>query len=265
MEVVSIYMGAAVMRNVYCAKKARIEFWKTPMMKWLTEEDPAKELNRQRSKEGKQEMKCLETWEKTLPQEKRNNQQCQRGLSFCLVTQLCLTLFNPVDCSLSSSSVHGDSPGQNTGMGCHALLQGIFQTQGLNPGLPHCRWVLYHLSHQGSPRILEWVACAFSREFSWQELNRYLLHCKWILYHLSYQGSPLKSVHWCWGRKETTITEFVKRCLWLYQEQIHWGDREKIVISRGICGGNVRKWSKRELTVLSRIWAMIRRKKEKKL
>ena len=39
----------------------------------------------------------------------------------------------------------------NTGMGCHFLLQGIFLTQGLNPGLPHCRQMLYHLSHQGSP------------------------------------------------------------------------------------------------------------------
>ena len=37
------------------------------------------------------------------------------------------------------------------GVGCHALLQGIFQTQGLNPGLPHCRWILYHLGHQGNP------------------------------------------------------------------------------------------------------------------
>ena len=48
-------------------------------------------------------------------------------------------------------SVHGDSPGKNTGVGCHDLLQGIFQTQGLNPGLPHCQHILYHLSHQGSP------------------------------------------------------------------------------------------------------------------
>ena len=40
---------------------------------------------------------------------------------------------------------------KNTGVSCHALLQGIFPTQGLNPGLPHCRWILYHLSHQGSP------------------------------------------------------------------------------------------------------------------
>ena len=42
------------------------------------------------------------------------------------------------------------SPGKNTGMGCHFLLQGIFLTQELNPGLPHCRQTLYHLSHQGS-------------------------------------------------------------------------------------------------------------------
>ena len=45
----------------------------------------------------------------------------------------------------------------------HVLLQGIFPTQGLNPGLPHCRWILYHLSHQERPRILKWVAYPFSR------------------------------------------------------------------------------------------------------
>ena len=44
-----------------------------------------------------------------------------------------------------------DSPGKNTGVGCHALLQGIFLTQGSNPGLMHCRQILYHLRHQGSP------------------------------------------------------------------------------------------------------------------
>ena len=44
-----------------------------------------------------------------------------------------------------------DSPGKNTGVGCHFLLQEIFPTQGLNPGLPHCRQTLYYLSHQGSP------------------------------------------------------------------------------------------------------------------
>ena len=81
----------------------------------------------------------------------------------CLVTQLCPTLREPVDCSPPGSSVHGDSPDKNTGGGGHALLQGIFPTQGQNPGLPHCRWILYQLSHKGSPRILKWVACPFSR------------------------------------------------------------------------------------------------------
>ena len=44
-----------------------------------------------------------------------------------------------------------NSPGQNTGVGSLSLLQGIFPTQGLNPSLPHHRWILYQLSHQGSP------------------------------------------------------------------------------------------------------------------
>ena len=60
-----------------------------------------------------------------------------------------------------------NSPGQNTGVGSLSLLQGILQTQGLNPGLPHCRLILYQLSHKGSPRILEWVAYLFSSGSSW--------------------------------------------------------------------------------------------------
>ena len=51
----------------------------------------------------------------------------------CLVTHLCLTLFDPVDCSLPGSSVHGDSPGKNTAVGCYALFQGIFPTHRSNP------------------------------------------------------------------------------------------------------------------------------------
>jgi len=64
-----------------------------------------------------------------------------------------------------------DSPGKNTGVGSHVRLQGISPTQGSNPGLLHCRWILYHLSHQGSPRILEWVAYSFFRGTS-QPRNR---------------------------------------------------------------------------------------------
>ena len=65
----------------------------------------------------------------------------------CLIPQLCPTLCDPMDCGPPGPSVHGDSPGKNTAVGCHALLQGIFTP----PGLPHCRQILYHLSHQGSP------------------------------------------------------------------------------------------------------------------
>ena len=68
----------------------------------------------------------------------------------CLVAPSCPTLCNPVDCSLPGSSVIGDYPGKNTRVGRHALLQGIFPTQGLNRGLPHCRQTLYPLSHKRS-------------------------------------------------------------------------------------------------------------------
>ena len=54
-----------------------------------------------------------------------------------------------------------NSPGQNTGVCSLALPQGIFPTQRLNPDLPHYKWILYQLSHKGSPRIPEWVAYLF--------------------------------------------------------------------------------------------------------
>ena len=63
---------------------------------------------------------------------------------------VCPTLCNPMDCSLPVSSAYGDSPSKITWVGCHALLQGTFPTQGLNLGLPYCMQILYHLSHQGS-------------------------------------------------------------------------------------------------------------------
>ena len=63
------------------------------------------------------------------------------------VAQSCLTLCNPMDCSLPGS---WNFPGKNTGQGCHFLLQGIFPTQGSNLGLLHCRQTLNCLSHQGS-------------------------------------------------------------------------------------------------------------------
>ena len=66
--------------------------------------------------------------------------------------------------TLQADSLLSESPGKpNTGVACQALLQGIFSTQGSNPGLLHCRWILYHLSHQASPWIPEWVPCLPSR------------------------------------------------------------------------------------------------------
>ena len=82
-----------------------------------------------------------------------------------LVAQLYLTLCDPMDCSLPGSSVHEDSLGKNTGVVCHALLQGIFPAQESNPGLLHCGWILYHLSHQRSPTTFMALTYQFSNSF----------------------------------------------------------------------------------------------------
>ena len=83
----------------------------------------------------------------------------------CAVSQSCLTLCNPMDCSPPGSSIQGDSPDKSTGVGCHTLLQGIFPTQALNPSLPHCRCILYHVRHQGNPY--------FSQVFTFSVIDRY--------------------------------------------------------------------------------------------
>ena len=69
-----------------------------------------------------------------------------------------------------------NSPGQNTDVGSLSLLQGIFPTQKSNPGPPHCRQILFQLSHKGSPRILELVAYPFSSGSS-QPRNRTGVSC----------------------------------------------------------------------------------------
>ena len=98
----------------------------------------------------------------------------------CLVTQSCLTLCDPMDCSLPGSSVHGDSPGKNTGMDCHVyyfynfLLWGkwkwsrsVAQSCPTLCGPMNCS--LPHSSVHGifQARVLEWVAISFSRGSSW--------------------------------------------------------------------------------------------------
>ena len=86
----------------------------------------------------------------------------------------CVTLCDPRDCSPWNSS------GQNTRVGSLSLLQGIFPTQGSNPGLPHCRPILYPLSHKGNPRdhpicIKESVLlyCIFPTSLSYQIFNTF--------------------------------------------------------------------------------------------
>ena len=71
------------------------------------------------------------------------------------VAQSCPNLCNPMDRTAQGIL-------QATGVGSLSLLQGIFPTQGLNPDLPHGRWILYQLSHKGSSGILEWVVYPFS-------------------------------------------------------------------------------------------------------
>ena len=97
----------------------------------------------------------------------------------CLVTQPCPTLCNPMDSSPPDSSVHGDSPGKNTGVSYHALLQGIFPTQGWNPGLPNCTRSFYCLSHLGISK---------SKEFEYDETLK--LCCKIIFGSLESSSIP---------------------------------------------------------------------------
>ena len=99
--------------------------------------------------------------------------QCMKVRSESQVAQSCPTLSDPMDCRLPGSFVHGDSLGKNTGVGCHSLFQRIFPTQRLNPGLPHCRWILDCLSDQVSPfngidmefystyTLMEWIFVPF--------------------------------------------------------------------------------------------------------
>ena len=103
----------------------------------------------------------------------------------CLITQSCPTLCRPPE-----FSVRGDSPGKNTTVGCYALLQGTFPTQGSNPGLLHCRWILLPSEPPGKPKNTGLGSSSLlQRIFLTQEWNWGLLQCRQILYQLSYHGS----------------------------------------------------------------------------
>ena len=107
------------------------------------------------------------------------------------VAQSCLTLCDPMDCTPPGSSVHGASPGKNTGVGCHALLQGNLPNPGTEPTSPALLVDSLPSEPPGKPKntgvgslsVLQGI-------FPSLESNQGLLHCRWILYQLSYQGSP---------------------------------------------------------------------------
>ena len=83
-----------------------------------------------------------------------------------------------------------NSPGQNTGVGSHSLLHGIMPTQGLNPGLPHCRQISLPAEPPGKPKNTGVGSLSLLQGlFLTQELNLSLLHCRQILFRLNHQGS----------------------------------------------------------------------------
>ena len=113
------------------------------------------------------------SWVQSLVGELRSQRLCGAAKKFFLKIPFCNSFIQML-LSESLSVVsdylrpHGlysprNSPGQNTGVGSLSLFQGIFPTQESNPGLLHYTWILYELSHKGSPRILERVACPFAR------------------------------------------------------------------------------------------------------
>ena len=106
----------------------------------------------------------------------------------CLVAQSCQTLCNPMDYSPPCSSVHGDSLGKNTGVGCHALLQGI--SPGMQPRSPALQADSLLSEPTGKPKNTGVSSLSLLQGiFLTRKSNRGLLHCRQSLYQLSYQGS----------------------------------------------------------------------------
>ena len=115
-------------------------------------------------------------------------------LMLYLVAQSCLTLCDPMDYSPSGSSYHGDSVG-NTGVGCHALLQGNLPNSGIKPRSPTLQADSLTSEPSGKPMNIGVGSLSLLQgTFSTLELNQGLLHCRWILYQPSYQRSPAELV-----------------------------------------------------------------------
>ena len=111
------------------------------------------------------------------------------------------------------------SPDQNIGVDSLSLLQGIFPTQGSNPGLPHCRKILYQLSHKGSPRILEWVAYPFSSRSSqprnWTGVSYIagIFFTNWAIRE-AFLACKVRAIrHHLWTRKWALTRYQISQCL----------------------------------------------------
>ena len=104
------------------------------------------------------------------------------------VTQSCPTVCDSMDCT-----VHGNSPGQNTGVSSLSILQGIFPTQGSNPDFSALQADSLPAKPPGKPKNARVDSLSLLQGiFPTQESNRVLLHCRWIFYQLSYQRSPIQ-------------------------------------------------------------------------
>ena len=108
-------------------------------------------------------------------------------------------------------------PGKSTGVGCHFLLQGIFLTQGSNPGLLPCRQMLYHLSHQGSP--LEWIS-PFQTDMCFSNW----LSGKRVYRMKDLQSSPWKSGCIPFKKPETPPAPQSPRILLSSNSSVVWGN-----------------------------------------
>ena len=120
-------------------------------------------------------------------------------------------------------------------MGSPSLLQGIFPTQGLNPGLLHCRWILYQLSHKGSPRILEWVAYPFPSGSSGPR-NRIGVYCiadglftNWAIREAPYMY--IKRGCCCFFKQVIDLYNYGD---WLRKSEVRKADRRKRKIPTGV-------------------------------
>ena len=119
----------------------------------------------------------------SLMRQERTHKFCgQQMCAWVLLSHSVVSDFlQPHGLCLPGSSVHGDSPGKNTAVGCHALLQGIFPIQGLNPGVPHCRWILCHLSHQGNIWSADGLQLRWERKTSQKKEQGVLESLCWLL------------------------------------------------------------------------------------